>query len=78
MNCPAGALMLSGKCYCGDDQVIINGTCQHCPPGTLKSTDTCTNYCGNGVIDTIPGKINEKCDDGNTISGDGCSSTCMI
>jgi len=27
--------------------------------------------CGNGVID--PG---EQCDDGNTVSGDGCSSTC--
>lgn len=27
--------------------------------------------CGNGVINT-----GEKCDDGNTISGDGCSSNC--
>src|SRR5205085_1701601 len=29
--------------------------------------------CGNGVVD--PGEI---CDDGNTTSGDGCSSTCSI
>ena len=28
--------------------------------------------CGNGVVD--PG---EQCDDGNTTSGDGCSSTCQ-
>jgi uncharacterized protein (TIGR03382 family) len=28
--------------------------------------------CGNGVID--PG---EQCDDGNTVSGDGCSATCQ-
>jgi cysteine-rich repeat protein len=27
--------------------------------------------CGNGIIET-----GEQCDDGNTVSGDGCSSTC--
>ncbi len=26
--------------------------------------------CGNGVVD-----VGEQCDDGNTVSGDGCSST---
>ena len=29
--------------------------------------------CGNGVIDE-----GEECDDGNTIDGDGCSSSCTI
>jgi len=29
--------------------------------------------CGNGIIET-----GEECDDGNTISGDGCSSTCKL
>lgn len=29
--------------------------------------------CGNGVIEE-----GEGCDDGNTVSGDGCSSTCQI
>jgi cysteine-rich repeat protein len=29
--------------------------------------------CGNGAIEAL-----EQCDDGNTNSGDGCSSTCMI
>ncbi len=28
--------------------------------------------CGNGTVET-----GEQCDDGNTISGDGCSSTCQ-
>jgi len=28
--------------------------------------------CGNGLVE--PG---EECDDGNTLSGDGCSSTCV-
>jgi fibro-slime domain-containing protein len=31
------------------------------------------NNCGNGVLD-----LGERCDDGNTDSGDGCSSTCQI
>jgi cysteine-rich repeat protein len=29
--------------------------------------------CGNGTVDA-----GESCDDGNTVSGDGCSSTCQI
>ncbi|MDP9001329.1 MAG: DUF4215 domain-containing protein [Myxococcota bacterium] len=29
--------------------------------------------CGNGVVAGT-----EQCDDGNTVSGDGCSSTCML
>jgi cysteine-rich repeat protein len=32
-------------------------------------------FCGNGVLDTADG---ETCDDGNLISGDGCSSFCTI
>src|SRR5262249_14720731 len=30
--------------------------------------------CGDGVVQT---QCNEQCDDGNTTSGDGCSSTCQ-
>jgi cysteine-rich repeat protein len=33
----------------------------------------CTAKCGDGKI--LKG---EQCDDGNTASGDGCSSTCQI
>ena len=29
--------------------------------------------CGNGIMET-----GEACDDGNTINGDGCSSTCVV
>ena len=32
------------------------------------------SVCGNGILETPY----EECDDGNTISGDGCSSTCQI
>jgi len=36
-----------------------------CPPPV-------TPVCGNGTTET-----GEQCDDGNTVSGDGCSSTCQ-
>jgi cysteine-rich repeat protein len=29
--------------------------------------------CGNGKLEA-----GEECDDGNTVSGDGCSCTCTI
>jgi fibro-slime domain-containing protein len=32
-----------------------------------------TQICGDGILQSP-----EQCDDGNTISGDGCSSTCMV
>jgi cysteine-rich repeat protein len=47
--------------------------------GTLSCSPTCTlntsgcTTCGNGTIQN-----GEACDDGNTTSGDGCSSTCQI
>ena len=34
------------------------------PPGPV---------CGNGIVES-----GEQCDDGNTVDGDGCSSTCTI
>lgn len=37
------------------------------------SSSNNNGVCGDGVVD--PG---EQCDDGNTVSGDGCSSTCTI
>jgi len=33
----------------------------------------CTTKCGDGLL-----LGNEQCDDGNAVSGDGCSSTCQI
>lgn len=32
-----------------------------------------TSVCGDGVIEDV-----EECDDGNTVSGDGCSSVCHL
>ena len=43
-------------------------------PGYVINTSTFEpNICGNGFADGT-----EQCDDGNTISGDGCSSTCIF
>lgn len=43
-------------------------TCRNPETGV---TEACTTACGDGNIDE-----NEECDDGNGVSGDGCSSTC--
>ena len=37
------------------------------------SYEQVTMTCGNGILEGT-----EQCDDGNTVSGDGCSSTCHI
>jgi large repetitive protein len=48
---------------CGTGQACDGaGNCVTVPP-----------VCGNGIVE--PG---EQCDDGNTLSGDGCSSTCQV
>ena len=41
-------------------------------------------YCGNGIFEGddprigLVGTQNEKCDDGNRNSGDGCSNICEV
>ncbi|MGB5213658.1 MAG: DUF4215 domain-containing protein, partial [Anderseniella sp.] len=61
---------------CGDG-VINNGGVEDCePPGTATCTNTCTTRgasCGDGFL-TAP----EECEDGNTASGDGCTSGCVL
>ena len=42
-------------------------------PSCPASGGGCTTKCGDGLI-----LGTEKCDDGNAVSGDGCSSTCQI
>jgi fibro-slime domain-containing protein len=44
----------------------VNGSGGPCVPAPA-------NVCGDGVV-----AGNEQCDDGNTNSGDGCSSTCAV
>jgi uncharacterized repeat protein (TIGR01451 family) len=53
--------------YCGDNTCNGAETCSTC----ASDCGTCAPVCGNGVKE-----IGEQCDDHNTVSGDGCSSTC--
>jgi cysteine-rich repeat protein len=42
---------------------------------------TAPDICGDGILtptDQANGGLNNGCDDGNTVSGDGCSSTCVV
>ena len=39
--------------------------------GTTSGNIQTITVCGNGTVDA-----SEECDDGNTVDGDGCSSTC--
>ena len=42
----------------------------------INNIDTVTTpKCGDGVVDVAAG---EQCDDGNTLDGDDCSSTCKV
>jgi cysteine-rich repeat protein len=45
-----------------------------CPSGANANNDNdCAPTCGNNVVET-----GEQCDDGNTMNGDSCSSTCQF
>ena len=67
--CPPGTV---GRLACTARQVLIATGSQYDSLGAAGFTHLCTTAsCGNGV--TEPG---EQCDDGNVISGDGCSATC--
>jgi len=73
---------------CTDDRLLsagtCNATCDHpevapadgdscCPSrATSLTDDDCDVECGNSVVE-----LGETCDDGNTVDGDGCSSTCQ-
>lgn len=53
-----------------------------CVNGYLDKTNCTYVPCGNEIFDGISVPkgvtVNEQCDDGNVINGDGCSSTCVV
>lgn len=75
-SCTTDTLLSGGTCAatCTNAPITspINGdSC--CPSGAnANNDDDCTPVCGNTVIEA-----GEQCDDGNTMSGDGCSATCQ-
>ncbi|MCX6750789.1 MAG: DUF4215 domain-containing protein [Candidatus Pacearchaeota archaeon] len=54
---------------CGDHICNHGETCSTCS----QDCGICSPSCGNGIKEGL-----EQCDDGNTLSGDGCSSNCKI
>ncbi len=52
------------------DEGTNNGTPNHC---NAQCTGTTAGVCGNNIKES-----DEACDDGNKISGDGCSSSCVM
>jgi fibro-slime domain-containing protein len=52
-----------------------NGCSPFCTlePNCKNPGGACTSTCGDGIL-----TAGEQCDDGNTVSGDGCSSTCTV
>jgi 3-phytase len=83
-NCPNGYIgneCTSGStpcyCYTSIEKMQADTTCSDCPhksPPFIHLSDAGWENppnCGNGVTEG-----SEECDDGNTDSGDGCSSDC--
>lgn len=73
---------VQGSEQCDNGTALNTGEYGQCNPDcTLPVTcgtatnpvGACVSRCGDGIL--LPP---EQCDDGNTISGDGCSSTCTI
>ena len=62
---------------CGDGTVNTTAgeTCDDSGESATCDADCTAAMCGDGVINTTAGEV---CDDGNTMDGDGCSSTCAV
>ncbi|CAD8169663.1 unnamed protein product [Paramecium pentaurelia] len=56
--------------FCND---CLNGYCYNCDQGFILSSNICIGVCGDGLL-----SIQEQCDDGNQIDGDGCSKKCQL
>lgn len=55
--------------------VLFNSTCK-CIPFSTISYDRCVDKCGDGV--NLVDNSTLYCDDGNNVTGDGCSNTCKV
>ena len=77
-GCDSLCQVESISAICGDGIQNI-GSGESCDTGGID-TSTCNAFCtfpvcGDSYVNIVAG---EQCDDGNTINGDGCSSTCQI
>lgn len=84
-DAPAGVKLpacASNGVYCGSNYQCVDpftdgnncGSCEVvCTVSQECAGGICRNLCGNGVLNA-----GEQCDDGNAISGDGCSASCTL
>lgn len=74
---PEGTLVLAdtkATYYAQVYPVDVNGLVNGEPSGIIEIPPVMgTAICGNGVLEAW-----EICDDGNTVSGDGCNATCTV
>jgi cysteine-rich repeat protein len=70
---PISIALLSSAC--GDDGTVSRGDAGPRRDGgmVIPGRDSGGPFCGDGMMNTAA----EQCDDGNTMSGDGCSDTCL-
>jgi cysteine-rich repeat protein len=73
---PAGAaggqIMVENVLHGAPIAVDVGVATGLCVPAVRQIVATC-DLCGNSVTDAAAG---EECDDGNVVSGDGCSAVC--
>lgn len=90
---PAGNVTVP-TCGDGIIQTEAGEECDNCEDGPpdngpeANCTDECKcNRCGDGTVDTTSADdtpscpnnaATEECDDGNSVSGDGCSAQCLV
>ncbi len=91
-SCGNGKVEGSEQCDDGNTKAYdgCSPTCQVEPDchnnkdakGNAIQDGTCVAVCGDGLLFNFDadnsGSNDEECDDGNKISGDGCSSTCTV
>lgn len=80
--CPAGTVCTPTSCADGTAVAACDGlsdgaacTFDGLADGVCASSICTLRGCGNGAVDE---GSSETCDDGNTVTGDGCTSTCLI
>lgn len=72
-GCPGSQTMCTAGCVDTSSDPANCGTCDHaCATTESCISGQCQLTCGNGTLES-----GESCDDGNAVSGDGCSAICV-